>query len=231
MTGMNWERWSRAAGIGFVVLFIVAFGIYGNPPKVSATAGDIINFFDGSRSRVLTSMIVFGIAFVILLWFVGTIANLLREAGEGRLAATTIGMGATFVAIQALGGAIAGALALNVAGIGDEGIVRALNTLISSSEVLSSYPLAGLILLASAGLTRSRIVTAEWYRYTGVVAAVLVLLHGTNWAATGFWSPTGGYLWVMLVAWFAWTLLTSWLLYAQAPAGARAPERAAVPTH
>jgi hypothetical protein len=230
MTSVNWERWSRAAGIGFVVLFIVAFGLYGNPPKVNATAGDIISFFDDSRGRILTSMIIFGIAFVLLLWFVGSVANTLREAGEGRLAATTVGLGAVFVAIQALGGAIAGGLALNIASTGDEGIVRALNTLISSSEVLSSYPLAGLILLVSAGLTRTRIVTAPWYRYVGVVAAVLVLLHGTNWATTGFWSPTGGYLWIMLVAWFGWTALTSWLLYALAPAGARAPERAAVPT-
>ena len=231
MTSVNWERWSRAVGIVFVVLFIVAFGIYGKPPKVNATGGSIINFFDGSRGRILTSMIIFGIAFAILVWFVGAIANTLREAGEGRLAATTIGMGAVFVSIQALGGAIAGGLALNIASAGNEGIVRALNTLISSSEVLSSYPLAALILLTSVGLSRSRILTADWYRYTGVVAAVLVLLHGTNWATTGFWSPTGAYLWVMLVAWFGWTLVTSWLLYAQAPAGARTPERAAVPTH
>ena len=231
MTSVNWERWSRAAGIVFVVLFIVAFGIYGNPPKVNATGASIISFFDGSRGRILTSMVVFGIAFAILIWFVGAIANTLREAGEGRLAATTIGMGATFVAIQALGGAIAAGLALNIASAGDAGIVSALNTLISSSEVLSSYPLAGLILLTSVGLYRSRILTADWYRYTGVVATVLVLLHGTNWATTGFWSPTGSYLWIMLVAWFGWTVLTSWLLYAQAPASARAPERAAVPTH
>jgi hypothetical protein len=228
VTNVNWERWSRAAGIGFVVLFIVAFGIYGNPPKVNATAADIGSFFDGSRGRVLTSMIVFGIAFIVLLWFIGAIANALREAGEGRVAATTIGLGATFVSIQALGGVLAGGLALNIAATGDDGVVRALNTLLSSSEVLSAYPLAGLILVVSVGLNRARIL-ADWYCYTGVLAAVLVLLHGTNWATSGFWSPTGAYSWVALVAWFGWTLITSWLLYAHVTE--RSPEGAAVPTH
>ncbi|TMK80499.1 MAG: hypothetical protein E6G45_00050 [Actinobacteria bacterium] len=226
MTNVNWERWARAAGIEFVVLFIVAFAIYGNPPKVNGNAADIISFFDGHRGRVLTGMIVFGIAFLLLLWFIGAIANILREAGEGRIAATTIGMGAVFVGVQAVGGAIAGGLALNIAGIGDEGIVRALNTLLSSSELISAYPLAGLILFVSIGLNRARIL-ADWYCYMGVAASVLVLLHGTNWATSGFWSATGGYLWITLIAWIGWTVVTSGLLYTHATAAAKAPETAA----
>jgi hypothetical protein len=227
MTDVNWERWARAAGIGFVVLFIVAFAIYGNPPKVNASGADIVSFFDGHRGRVLTSMIVFGIAFLLLLWFIGATANALREAGEGRVAATTIGMGAVFVGIQAVTGALAGGLALNIAAIGDEGIVRSVNTLISSSEVISSYPLAGLILVSTMGLTRVGVLTG-WASWLGLLASGLVLLHGTNWATTGFWSPTGNYLWVMLIAWLAWTVTTSWSLYSHSTAPA--PERAAVPT-
>lgn len=228
MTNVNWERWARVSGIGFVVLFIVAFLTYGTPPKVNGSTGDIVGFFDGHRGRVLASMILFGIAFLLLLWFVGAVANTLREAGEGRVAATTIGLGATFVGIQAISGSIAAGLAYNIAISGGNGIVRAMNTLISTTQVISSYPLAGLILVVSAALWRTKTVP-EWYSWLGTASAVLVLLHGTNWATSGFWSPTGGYLWVTLIAWLAWTTVTSWLLYVRVTV--TAPQRAPVPTH
>jgi hypothetical protein len=229
MTSVNWERWARASGIGFVVLFVVAFIILGEPPKVNASTDDIVSFFDGDRGRVLTSMIVFGIAFILLLWFVGAIANALREAGEGRLGATTIAMGATFVGLQAIIGAIAGGLALNIAATGDAGVVQALNTLTGSVDLIAAYPFAGLIAAATIGFTRLRLLP-YWYGYVGLAAAVLVLLHGTNWATSGFWSASGGYLWITIIAGLGWTLITSVLLYMHAPATAAAPERAAVPT-
>jgi hypothetical protein len=55
---------------------------------------------------------------------------------------------------------------------------------------------------------------------------VLVLLHGTNWATSGFWSPTGGYLFITVIAGLGWTLITSVLLYTKVPVTAAAPERA-----
>jgi hypothetical protein len=226
MTSVNWERWARASGIGFVVLFIVAFIILGNPPKVNDSTDEIVSFFDGDRGRVLTSMIVFGIAFILLLWFVGTISNALREAGEGRLGATTTAMGATFVGLQAIIGAIAGGLALNIAAAGDEGVVQALNTLTGSVDVIAAYPFAGLIAAATIGFARLRILPS-WYGLVGLVAAVLVLLHGTNWATSGFWSASGGYLWITIVAGLGWTLITSVLLYMRTPTTAAMPERAA----
>ena len=118
---------------------------------------EIVSFFDGDRGRVLTSMIVFGIAFILLIWFVGVIANALREAGEGRLGATTIAMGATFVSLQAVIGAIAGGLALNIAATGDAGVVQALNTLTGSVDLIAAYPFAGLIAAATVGFTRLRL--------------------------------------------------------------------------
>jgi hypothetical protein len=228
MTSINWERWARAAGIGFAVALIAAFIVYGDPPKVNASTSDIVGFFDGDRGRVLTSLIIFGIAFLLLLWFVGAVANALREAGEGRLAATSIGMAATFVGIQAVTGALAGALALNIAATGDEGVVQAFNTLLSTADVISAYPLAGLILAVTAGLARSRLIAGAWYLWLGLLVSILALLHGTNWATSGFWSANGGYVWISSISALIWTVITSWMLFSAA--GAPAPERAAVPT-
>ena len=225
MTTVNWERWARAAGIGFVVAYIVGFIVLSEPPKVNASATDVVNFFDGDRSRVLTAIVIFGIAFALLLFFVGAIANVLRESGEGWYAATTLVTGTTFVALQAGIGAIAGGLSLSIARIGDEGVVTSLNVLTGSLDVMAAFPLAAMILVASVGLVRARVMPG-WYAWFGTIAAIIVLLHGTNWSRSGFWSATGGDLWLTIGAGIVWAVVTSGMLFARAPVGERAPETA-----
>lgn len=224
MTGVNWERWGRASGLGVVVLFIVAFLVLGEAPKVDDSAAKIASFYDGERGSVLTSMVIYGFALLLLLWFIGTVANVLREAGEGRLAATSIAMGATFVGLQAGTIAITGTLAHSVAGQGDAGVVLAVHTLNWSVDATSAFPLAGFVLAASVGLWRSGTLQS-WFVWPGVVAAALVVLHGTNWAKSGFWSQTGGYIYITMIAALAWLALASVLLFLRAPAGETAPER------
>jgi hypothetical protein len=220
MTGFNWERWSRAAGIGFVVAYIVGFSVLGEPPKVNAQANDVVDFFDGHRSRVLTAVVIFGFAFAMLLFFIGALSHVLREAGEGWFAATTLAAGTTYVALQAGIGAVAGGLSLSIASIGDDGVVRSLNVLTGSLDVMGAFPIAFMIFVASVGLVRARVL-AGWFTWFGTIAAVVVLLHGTNWSRSGFWSATGGYLWLALGAGIIWAAVTSWLLYAKAPTVAR----------
>jgi hypothetical protein len=226
VVGVNWERWGRASGLGMVVLFIVTFIVLGETPKVDDSAATIASFYDSHRGRVLTSMVIYGIALLLLLWFIGTVANVLREAGEGRLAATSIAMGATFVGLQAGTIALTGALAHSVAGEGDAGVVRAVHTLNWSVDATSAFPLAGYILAASVGLWRSAILPS-WFRWPGLIVAVLVVLHGTNWAKSGFWSQTGGYIFVTIIAALAWLALTSVLLFLRAPVGQPLPARPA----
>ena len=42
MGTINWERWARAGGVGFVVFTIAAFIVGGEPPKVSDPAADVV---------------------------------------------------------------------------------------------------------------------------------------------------------------------------------------------
>lgn len=215
MATVNWERWAPVTGIAFVVMFIGSFIVYGESPKVNDSAEEIASFFDGDRGRVLTAMVLFGIAFMLLVVFIGVVASTLREAGMGGWAATSIAAGAAFVGLQAMTGAIAGALALNIAASADEGTLIGLNSLVSTVDVISAYLLATFILAATIGLSRARIV-ASWYSWAGLVAGVLVLLHGTNWATSGFWSATGGYVFITIIAGLGWALVTSVLLYRRA---------------
>lgn len=225
MTNVNWERWARAGGIVFVVLFVVGYMIVGNSPKIGEV-DKITSFYQGDRGRVLTGITIVLFSYVIVLWFIGAIANVLREAGEGRLAATTIALGATFLGMQAMILAIVAGLAQSIAAGTDPGVSNALNTLTWDIDVASAFLLAGLIAVVSLGLNRARIL-ADWHCYFGIAAALLLLLRGTNWATDGFWAPDGGYVYVAMVAALGWILATSVLLYMQASATARAPETVA----
>ena len=230
MANVNWERWARATGIVFVVLAVTGFLVIGDQPKVGDSSGDIASFYTDHRSRVLTAMILFGFAFLFLIWFVGAVANILREAGEGRLAATGLVLAAVWVALQASVTMMAGGLALNIAAAGDNGgVLVALNTITWTGDVFAAFLLAGIFAAVTIGLVRARILPS-WYGWLGLVAALAMILRATNWAKDGFWSPSGDFFLVAIVSGLVWTLVTSIMLVRQAPETANAPERAAVPT-
>ena len=230
MANVNWERLARATGIVFVVLALSAFLVIGNQPKVGDSSTDIASFYTDHRSRVLTGIVLFGFAFLALIWFVGAVANTLRQAGEGRLAATGIVLAAVWVALQASVTMVAGGLALNIAAAGDDGgVLVALNTLTWTGDVFAAFLLAGLFAATTIGLVRAKILPS-WYGWLGLVATLAAVLRATNWARDGFWSPSGDYIIVMIVTGLAWTLVTSILLVRRSPATEGTPERAPVPT-
>jgi hypothetical protein len=219
---VDWERWGRAAGIGFVVLAILAFVLGGEPPGVDGAADEVVTYFDEDRGRVLVSYFLFAIALGLLIWFAGTIANILRERGEGRVAATLTGAVAAFAAIQFVATGINAVLAYSVAGAGDARLAQALFELTWVLDVLAAVPSAVFFAAAAAGLLRTGIVQS-WLGWAGLGVAVLFVLRSTNWASEGFWSPTGEYLLVLIPLTLLWILVTSVVLVR----GARAPAMSA----
>jgi hypothetical protein len=228
MRNVNWERWARGSGIGFVVVFICAFLVFGDQPKLGDPVEDVVAFYDGDRGRVLTASFIFGVALLLFLWFVGAIANALREAGEGRLAATTIATAATYVGLQVALITVAAGLAHTVAGRGDASVTQALADLVWVGDVVAAVPLAGVTAAASVGLWRARLIPT-WLGWAGLGVAALLLLRGTNWATDGFWAPDGEYIWIVIVAGLAWILVTSVLLVRR-PLAEVAPRPTATPT-
>ena len=230
MANVNWERAARATGIVFVVLVVIGFLVIGDQPKVGDSSTDIASFYTDHRSRVLTAVVIFGFALLALMWFVGAVANTLREAGEGRLAATGVALAAVWVALQASIIMVTGGLALNIAAAGENGgVLVGLNTITWTGDVFAAFMVAGLIAATTIGLVRARILPS-WYGWLGLVATLAVFLRATNWARDGFWSPSGDWIFVSIACGLAWTLVTSILLVRRAPATEGAPERAAVPT-
>ena len=221
---MNWERWARAAGVGFVVLTVIAFIVAGESPKVTDPTADVISYYDGDRGQVLVSALLFGLAVLLLLWFAAAIANQLRQSGEGRVGATVIAMATAFVALQLTLVAVVASLGYSIAGDGDTGVVRAIFVLSVAIDSIAALPGAGFILAASVGLMRARAVP-QWLSWGGFAVAASFALRSTTWASDGFWSPTGGFIFVVIAAGLLWILGTSVTLFLRAPSNTEAVER------
>jgi hypothetical protein len=226
---VNWERLWRSSGINFVVFFIIAYVVYGNQPKVGASAEKLVSFYDGDRTRILISTVIFGLAVLNLLWFAAAITSTLRDAGQGGWGAAATAASAALGALFFLLIIVGAALAYSIAGSGNDTLTAGLNDLSWVCIVIVSFPAAMLIMAGSFGLWRAGIISSALFS-VGVAAVVLVLLGGTTWASNGFWAPDGAYSrFISPIIGLAWVAIISGLLVMRAPSTARAAERREVP--
>src|SRR5205814_299241 len=82
-----------------------------SPPDAGDAASSWSAFVHDHRTGILLSAYLSGLAVVFFLWFLGALANWMREGGEGRLAAVALASGAVLAMLAALSVAIQGAVA------------------------------------------------------------------------------------------------------------------------
>jgi hypothetical protein len=226
MLAPDWERLWRSAGIQFVVLFVVAWVIYGDQPKVGASADTLVSFYDGDRTRILIATVIFGLAVLNLLWFAAALSSALRDAGQGGWGAAATAASAALGAIFFILMTVGAALAYSIAGSGNDSLTAGLNDLAWVLTVLASFPAAMLIMAGSFGLWRANAISNALFA-AGVAAVLLVLAGGTTWARDGFWAPDGAYSrFVSSIVGLVWVVVFSGLLTRKL-AAERAPEQAA----
>lgn len=215
---VDWERNWRANGIGFVVLFIVGYVIYGSQPKVGASAATLVSFYDDDSTRILIATVILGFALLCLLGFAAALSSTLRDAGQGIWAAAATSASAT------MGGAVfvlitlGATLAHSIAGSGNDQITSGLNDLSWVLRVVASFPTAMLIMAGTFGLREAGLISRSSFG-AGVAAFVLVLLGATTWAGDGIWAPDGAYsrfispiiglVWIAVVSGFLYMLKSS----------------------
>jgi hypothetical protein len=226
---VNWERLWRGSGLAFVVMFILAYVVYGDQPNVGASADELVSFYDGDRTRILIAGVLFGGAVLFLLWFAASIASTLRDAGLGGWGAAATASSAALAAVFFLLITVSVALAHSIAGSANDAITSGLNNLAWACVVMASFPAAMLIMAGTFGLWRAGIVS-DTLVWIGLAAVVLVLLGGTTWASDGIWAPDGAYArFISPTIGLAWVAVISGLLFTRGPSTARAPERAGMP--
>jgi len=198
------------------MLAVAAFLIAGESPKVSDSAEEVVAYLGSNRSKLMVGAFLFALGFVFLLWFAAAVANHLRERDQGRVAATVLAAGATFVAVQFVVMALFATLAFSVAGAGDAAVTKALYDLDIGLDNLDALAGGLFVLAAAVGLKRTASIPA-WLAWAGFVVAALFFLRATTWANEGFWSPSGDYILIAILCGLAWILVTSTMLSLREP--------------
>ncbi len=215
-----WERFWRTSGIQFVVIFIIAYVIYGYPPPVGASTDSLVAFYDGNRTRILTAAVISGLNILNLMWFVAAIRTALADAGQDGWGAAATASSAALGALFLLQITVGAALANSIAASGNNALTSALNDLAWGCLVLSSLPRAMLIMAGTFGLWRAGLISNALFA-AGVAALVLVLLGGTTWMNDGFWAPAGAYSrFVSPIIGLVWILVVSRVLLTRSSARA-----------
>jgi len=212
------DRLAAASGIIGVVLFIVAFAIYGSPPTVDDDAQTVADFFSDNRSQVLWGIFLQGLGVLAFLWFVAALATAMRDAGEARLAAAAYG---SFLLVFSLGATAAMARATLAYSVADSGsdFVLPLYHLAVVIDVVGGLLIAGLYVAVGGAALRTRLFPLWWAWLSGL-AGLWAIVNATAWGRDGFWSPTGAGAFIGFVVFFVWMLVTSILLTRRTPSTA-----------
>jgi hypothetical protein len=217
---VDWERVWRSAGIQFVVLFVIAWIVYGDQPKMGASADKLVSFYDGDRTRILIATVIFGFAILNLLWFSAALASALRDAGKGGWGAAATAAGAALGAVLLLLMTVGAALAYTIAGSGNDQLTAGLNDFAWVLTVIASFPAAMLVMASAFGLWRAGTISNAFFGVGQVW--VLVVAGGTTWASSGFWAPDGAYSrFIAPIIGLAWITAISGLLVARSRSAAR----------
>ena len=223
-----WDRWAPASGILFVASTLVAYGLSGNFPGTDASASEITSYVGSHHGRMLTAAVLIGFGTLFFVWFLASLAAILRKAGEPRLASAAYGAGLVAAGIFVWFAVIFGALAFSIAAAGNDGVTKAIYDLQWPLGVLITIPVASLALATSVAGMRAKVLP-DWLAWAGTAAAIALAVGSTTWSeGGGFWSPDGAYSMIIFFVFLGWTVVVSGLLVAR-PADAQLPAAAAQP--
>jgi hypothetical protein len=147
----DWDRIWRGSGIGAVPFLVVGGVLYGNSPKVGASAEKLVSFYDGDRTRILIATVIFCIGFLTLLWFAAALSTDLRDAGKGGWGAAVTASSAALGAMLFARMTVRAALAFSIAGSGSIGVTSGLNDLAWALSVILFFSAAMLVMPDRSG--------------------------------------------------------------------------------
>jgi len=207
MSKWSVERWAASTGIGFAVLLLVGSFIAGSPKKYNASAADIQSYLQDKHKELLIGGILFGLAYILFLWYLASFAGFFRDAGQGRLSTIMYGAGVATITLGAIGDALGVGLA-KLTYFADPNTVQALYGL-QSFVYGRLYWVAAAFVLATALATFRSKAMPDWYAWLSVLVGVLAVLGGLALKTHGFFSPSGGMGFIAFIAFVVWTIISS----------------------
>ena len=211
MSKSKWDRLAAASGIVFVGLYMVGFLLATHAiPGLSHPNHDWVVWVRNHPRQLKAAAILVGLSILAFVWFVGSIADVLRRADEQRLAAVATASGGASVAVATVGIAIVAALAQRLA-IDAPNLTKSLWELATVTLTVINFVGAALVYTTAAATWRSGLFP-RWYAWFGSLAALVILVNGGALAYKGFYAPNGGFGLIGTIVFLVWVLATSVLL-------------------
>jgi hypothetical protein len=206
------DRLAATSGIAFVVLFVVAFFTATDPPDSSDPNSEWVTYFTDHHRGTLAASVLLGAAVMFFIWFAGSLAAALRDAGERRLGLVAFGGGVATAAVGLTIAGVQGALAYRIA-LDSPASVKAFVDLFYVGGCFISFPIAVTIGATAIAAYRSG-AFPRWWAWISGIAAIVMVSGGGAVAHSGFYRPDGPWAFVTLIVFLVWVLVTScWLAF------------------
>jgi hypothetical protein len=204
------ERWAASTGVGFAVLLLVGGFLPGSPKKWNASAADIQSYLQDKHKEILIAGALFGVGYILFLWFLASFAGMFREAGQGRLATIVYGAGVATITL----GAVGDGLTVGMAKASFGADAHTMQTIYGLTNFLYTRVLwtAAALALAAWLATRRSKAMPDWYAWLTLLAAALFVLGGLALKNNGFFTLTGGMGLIAFLGLVVWVALSSLLL-------------------
>jgi Domain of unknown function (DUF4386) len=180
-------RWGGIAAIVFAVLFVVGFLLVADTPEGDASNAEWVRHFADSDNRrmIIIGVVVWAVAMLAFLVFVGVLRERLRNASPGAEWISTVAFacGLVFAAMLATAGLGAGSVAASVE-FGDAPVPRDANVLRTFDSLgfgallLFGAAAAGLLIITTSVVAGRAALLPRWLVVAGYIAGVIVLLGG-----------------------------------------------------
>ena len=215
------DRVAAVTGVLFVVVLLA--GLYVAPDLVypeEQVGGVSGSFYVNYESRLLAQAVLFGVASVLFLFFLGGLRAFLAraEGREPRLAPVVLAAGAVFTALGLLQAAVLTALValrgneLGVRAQGSGWAARALFYLEGAIGDLALFPFAAFLAAAAVVLVRTRVLP-RWLGWVGAAVGLLVGLLAAGSIVGLDIEPAGQAIFGLGLVWVAGlAFCLDWLL-------------------
>jgi hypothetical protein len=201
------DRLAATSGFVFLVLYVVAMFVVPKPPSLSSSNAKVAAYYIQHHRAGLVQTVLLGLSAIAFLWFIGSLAALIRNAGEVRLASVALAGGIATVGLGFLGTTISAALFERVA-LQSPSMASGLHVISVTAFTVIGFATATIAFATALSVFRTKVLP-RWYAFLTAIGGVVFLFGGGALTFSGFYSPLGTYWWFATVVFLVWTLVTT----------------------
>jgi hypothetical protein len=195
------DRWSKLApltGVLFAVIALVAVFTSGETPKADTSAAKVIVYYRAHRSSIETSDILFALAFLVVVFFAGSLRSYMRRTPAAEGPAAVVLVGAAMMSVgAAVGSGVEYGLAHNLTALRPT-TVQAVNVI--SNEVFLPVLAGAFVFGIASGVAILRgAALPKWLGWAAIVIGIAAIIPPASFPA--------------LLGFVIWSIVVSILMY------------------